>query len=105
MPVDPAFAASLAQQDAWDRDHWKRVLMSPTTLLVAGWGASIVVSAVHGYKRHNGSVGAAVGWGVLGGIAPVVTPVVALAEGYGEPLPTANRPRAQRRPRRRRSRR
>lgn len=66
--------------------------------VVAVWGASIVASAIHGYKRHNGSVGAAIGWGVMGGVVPVITPIVALAEGYGQPLPvTANRRRRSRR--------
>ncbi len=42
------------------------------------------VSAYHGYKR-NKSVGWAVVWGMFGAIAPVITPAVAVAEGFGKP--------------------
>jgi hypothetical protein len=42
------------------------------------------MSTYHGYRRH-GTVGAAIGWGVLGAIFPVITPAVALAQGFGQP--------------------
>jgi hypothetical protein len=52
------------------------------------WGAlstvSMAVSAYHGYKR-NESVGWAIWWGLMGSIFPVITPVIAVAEGYAEP--------------------
>lgn len=47
--------------------------------------ASSGLSAYHGYKRNN-SVGWAVGWGVLGGLFPIITPAVAFAQGFGEPI-------------------
>lgn len=46
--------------------------------------ASAGVSTYHGYRRH-GTVGAAIGWGILGAIFPVITPAVALAQGFGHP--------------------
>lgn len=46
--------------------------------------ASVGVSAYHGYKRHDGSIGWALGWGILGGIFPVVTPAIAFAQGLGK---------------------
>lgn len=50
---------------------------------------SMVASAYHGYKRNDvpgGSpIGWAIGWGALGSLFPVITPVVALAQGYAEP--------------------
>lgn len=46
--------------------------------------ASSVASAYHGYKRNN-SLGWAAWWGLVGYVFPVVTPVVALAQGYGRP--------------------
>ena len=51
-----------------------------------GWLAivSAAASAFHGYRR-NRSVGWAIAWFVMGGIFPVVTPVIALAQGYGQP--------------------
>ena len=51
------------------------------------WGLSAVssgVSAYHGYKRNN-SVGWAIWWGLMGGMFPIITPVIAVAEGYGRP--------------------
>lgn len=45
--------------------------------------ASSGASAYHGYKRNN-SIGWAIAWGLLGGIAPVITPAVAVAQGFGE---------------------
>ncbi len=46
--------------------------------------ASAGASAYHGYKR-NDSVGWAVVWGLLGGAFPVITPAIALAQGFAEP--------------------
>jgi hypothetical protein len=45
--------------------------------------ASMAASAYHGYKRNN-SVGWAIAWGALGALFPVITPVVAVAQGYGK---------------------
>lgn len=51
------------------------------------WGAltlaSGAASAYHGYKR-NQSVGWAVGWFLLGTIFPIITPTIALAQGFGK---------------------
>jgi len=57
--------------------------------LVAGlWGvlstASMAASAYHGYKR-NESVGWALVWGLFGAMFPIITPAIALAEGFGKP--------------------
>lgn len=45
--------------------------------------ASMALSTYHGYKR-NDSVGWAIAWGLLGGLFPVITPAIALAQGFGE---------------------
>ncbi len=45
--------------------------------------ASAAASAYHGYKR-NRSVGWAIWWFFMGGLFPVVTPVIAVAQGYGK---------------------
>ena len=51
------------------------------------WGvistASMAASAYHGYKRNN-SVGWAIGWALLGGMFPVITIPVSLAQGFGK---------------------
>lgn len=45
--------------------------------------ASVGVSGYHGYKRNN-STGWAFWWGFMGLMFPVLTPVVAIAQGYGK---------------------
>lgn len=45
---------------------------------------SMAVSAYHGYKR-NDSIGWALAWGLLGSLFPVITPVIAVAQGFGKP--------------------
>jgi hypothetical protein len=46
--------------------------------------ASSAASAYHGYKRNN-SVGWALWWGFMGGLFPVITPAIALAQGFSKP--------------------
>jgi hypothetical protein len=45
--------------------------------------ASVAASAYHGYKR-NRSVGWAAWWGFMGLLFPIVTPAVAIAQGFGK---------------------
>lgn len=49
--------------------------------------AGAALGAWHFTKRHRGSAG----WGFVGALAgamfPVVVPVIAVAQGFGEPLP------------------
>lgn len=47
--------------------------------------ASMVASTYHGYKRNN-SVGWAIWWGFMGSIFPVITPVIAIAQGFAKPI-------------------
>ncbi len=51
------------------------------------WGvlsiASGAASAFHGYRR-NGSIGWALWWGLIGTVFPVITPTIALAQGFGK---------------------
>jgi hypothetical protein len=52
-----------------------------------GWGlvaaASSAASAWHGYRRNN-SVGWALWWALMGGMFPVITPVIGVAQGWGK---------------------
>lgn len=51
------------------------------------WGVAGTVSmaagAYHGYKR-NQSVGWALWWALMGSTFPVLTPAIALAQGFGQ---------------------
>lgn len=44
---------------------------------------SAAASGFHGYRRNH-SIAWGVVWFVLGGVFPVVTPVIALAQGFGK---------------------
>lgn len=58
-------------------------IMLGVPLLISTLSAG--ASAYHGYKRNRGSAGWAVAWGTLGFLFPIITPIVALVQGYGEP--------------------
>ena len=45
--------------------------------------ASTFAGAYHGYKR-NRSIGWAAWWGLMGAVFPIITPAVALAQGFGK---------------------
>ena len=45
--------------------------------------AGVGLGAYHGYMRH-GTIPWAIGWGLLGGLAPIITIPVALAQGFGK---------------------
>ena len=45
---------------------------------------SMALSAYHGYRR-NSSIGWAIAWGALGSLFPVITPTIAVAQGFGKP--------------------
>ena len=47
--------------------------------------ASSAASAYHGVKRNNGSIGWGITWGLLGGMFPVLTPAIAVAQGFAKP--------------------
>lgn len=54
-------------------------------LVITLSAASLGASAYHGYRRNRGSVGWAIAWGLLGGLFPIITPAVALAQGFAKP--------------------
>ena len=45
---------------------------------------SALAMAYHGYKRTK-SVGWALGWSAFGALAPLLAPVIAVAEGFAKP--------------------
>jgi hypothetical protein len=47
--------------------------------------ASAIASGYHGVKRNRGSVGWGLVWFILGGAFPVLTPTIAVAQGFGKP--------------------
>lgn len=53
------------------------MVLSASLSLLSG-----LVSAVHGWKRDHTPI-SVFGWGTLGMMFPIITPAVALAQGYG----------------------
>lgn len=52
------------------------------------WGVastvSMAASAYHGVKRNN-SVGYGIWWGLMGTLFPIITPTIAIAQGFAKP--------------------
>jgi len=61
----------------------------PSAGVMALWGvasaASMAASAYHGVKRNHGSAGWGVAWGLSGALFPVITPTIAIAQGFAKP--------------------
>lgn len=72
VPPQPSLSTAVA-------DLWRP---TPFTYLLST--AGMAMAAYHGYKR-NDSVGWALAWGFLGAAFPIITNVIALAEGYAQP--------------------
>lgn len=73
--ADAHFAARQAAADS--------SLTTETTVIGLLATASSAASAYHGYKRNN-STGWAIWWGLMGALFPVITPAVAIAQGFGK---------------------
>jgi hypothetical protein len=86
-----------AHHNRRDAGDWARQLGSPVGMamanpgkdyLPAAWAvasaASAGASAYHGYRRNDSLVWGVV-WGVLGGAFPIITPAIALAQGFAKP--------------------
>lgn len=61
---------------------------STNTSAVVWTGVSVVsafASAYHGAMRNKGSVGYGFLWGVAGALSPIVTPAIAVAQGFAKP--------------------
>lgn len=48
--------------------------------------ASSIASGYHGSKRHDGSVWQTVKWSALGAFFPIITPLVAVGQGFAKPM-------------------
>ena len=75
--AQPPFTAPLA------RTGQSSPLADPTFWQIAV-PLSAGLSAYHGYKRNYDSLGWGVAWALLGGTFPIITPAIALAQGFGE---------------------
>lgn len=76
--VDPQDGPYKPQQP--DRLAFAKAYPIYTALTLAGTS----LGAYHGYKR-NQSVGWAIGWAFLGGLAPIIVIPLAFAQGLGQP--------------------
>lgn len=71
------------------------VSYQPTTFTYLLSTIGMGMAAFHGYRRNN-SVGWALAWGALGAAFPVITNVIAVAEGYARPIHGGSRLRSAR---------
>jgi hypothetical protein len=79
--ADPAVVSSamatLAQQDLTKAKANQKLLYSTLALV------SATASGFHGYRRNN-SLGWGLVWFVMGSVFPIITPVIGLAQGFGQ---------------------
>jgi len=78
QPGAPVSSQQLYDEAAYWKGAWAWSAMSVTLL-----GA--VMAGYHGYKRNRSNTGWALGWGLLGGMFPLITNGVALAQGFAKP--------------------
>jgi hypothetical protein len=69
-------ADALVWLDAAGRINWPLLWSVASTV-------SMAASAFHGYRR-NQSVGWGLWWGLMGTVFPIITPVIAAAQGFGK---------------------
>lgn len=64
------------------------ITVRPTGALIGAWWSlstvSGLLSAYHGFKRNNGSLGWALAWFLAGSALPVVVPVIAFTQGFAQ---------------------
>jgi hypothetical protein len=95
IPSTPTCGAGAPGLPTWNPSGAPRLpswnpageLPEPTAAAQVAYGvlstASMAASAYHGYKR-NESVGWALAWGLAGAVFPIITPVIAVAQGFGK---------------------
>ncbi len=74
-------------------DDLERTTSIVGTVIFGLWMTSGALSAYHGFKRNHDSIGWGLGWGLLGLTFPILTPLLAVAEGYALPLEDEGRGR------------
>jgi hypothetical protein len=73
QPMEPMQTETWGDQFSWSKHPIRNTIQT----------ASMAASAYHGYKRNH-SVGWALWWGFMGAVFPVITPVIAVAQGFGK---------------------
>lgn len=80
-PVRPSGALEVVQTNPYLNPD------GSTNGVAVAWTAVSTVSmaacAYHGYKR-NEDIAWAIWWGFMGGFFPIITPTIAVAQGYGK---------------------
>jgi len=76
------YGADPAPADATTASKVAAIYSNPAMMMLRL--ASTAASTYHGYKRNH-SLGWALWWGFMGNLFPVVTPAIALAQGFGKP--------------------
>lgn len=66
--------------DPEENGAFRAWIMFYNVLSLVGMGAGVY----HGYKRNDDSIGWAVAWGIFGGLLPVISIPISLAQGFGK---------------------
>jgi hypothetical protein len=86
VTVDEAQPGNYYVVNGYGQEEPAEAPLTPN-LGVTAWAAlstaSSGVSAYHGYKR-NQSIGWALAWAAAGALFPVITPTIAVAQGFGK---------------------
>ncbi len=85
VPMGDPVAMNFPSMPAWPWSKPSQTVQIGTVIAAASLSlVSAVVAGYHGYRRDRSAM-AGLGWGFMGAIFPVVTPVVAFAQGYARP--------------------
>jgi len=88
LALEPGPPPSPQEHSEWVNNITKMV--HDTAKINMWWRVLSAISGAacvyHGYKRHNESIGWALGWGAVGALVPVIGPVIAVAQGFGKPM-------------------
>lgn len=83
IPNAPALGLRRGVGELSTTYSWDEMPMGVRVIYGLVGTASMALSAYHGYRRNN-SVGWAIWWGFMGGLFPIITPVIAVAQGFGK---------------------
>lgn len=87
QPIPPPPATTTTVNGPWSVARGLDLPIGKTAAM-ALTVSSAAVSAYHGTRRNNGSVFWGVVWFALGAVFPVITPIVGVAQGFGQRRPT-----------------
>lgn len=81
LSLPPEVSSAIMTSAAQAQSFWSQPAVVYTRYTVSTLSAA--ASAYHGYRR-NGSLGWGLWWALMGGLFPLITPAIGLAQGWGK---------------------